>query len=254
MLGQDPARLPEFEVATIKPVSPSGMHRNGVKVLPGGEIDIGSVTLKTLVCIAYGVGWWQVSGGDGWVDKDSYDVVAKPPESWASKITDLRYSLFGIDDENLRQMLQALLRGRFQLKVHQETKRGRVYLLELNGRPLKLKPAPPGPSAKASSGSVDGFASIGFAGSWVISHTTMQQLAKFASDFYIHAPVLDRTGLDGVFEYRSPEEAPEDSDHIVSDSADSFLELLHSVGLKLESSPGSVETLVIDHAERPSPN
>jgi hypothetical protein len=32
----------------------------------------------------------------------------------------------------------------------------------------------------------------------------MPQLAKFASDYVLHAPVADRTGLRGSFDYRQP--------------------------------------------------
>lgn len=47
----------------------------------------------------------------------------------------------GIDDPVLRQMLQALLIDRFQLKVHRESGSGDVYLLKRNDKPLALKPA-----------------------------------------------------------------------------------------------------------------
>jgi hypothetical protein len=53
--------------------------------------------------------------------------------------------------------------------------------------------------------SADTFGSIGFAaGRWVIGNTAMPQLAKFAADYALHAPVLDRTELVGWFDYKQP--------------------------------------------------
>jgi len=39
-----------------------------------------------------------------------------------------------------------------------------------------------------------------------------------------------------------------------TDNSESFLRLLPEMGLKLERTKGPVDTLVIDHAETPSPN
>jgi uncharacterized protein (TIGR03435 family) len=79
----------------------------------------------------------------------------------------------------------------------------------------------------------------------------MPQLAKFATDYVIYAPVLDRTGLSGYFEYRQP---VADAEPNYSDNTDSFLRLLSEMGLRLQRRKGAVEKLVIDSASRPSAN
>ena len=236
-----PGDFSAFDVATVKQVDPNAGHSMGVNVYPGGRVEIDGLSLKALVGVAFNVSYWQISGGDDWVEKIDYDVVADPPENFRATMPNPRHSLFGIEDEHLRQMLQALLIDRFQLRVHKETKTGRVYLLERGGKMLELHPT------KASSA----FSSIGFAERWVISSTAMPQLAKFASDYVLHCPVVDRTGLTGYFDYSSP---PEEWDVYQKDQTGSFLSLIREVGLKLSSSKGPVETLAIDHAERPSPN
>src|SRR5262245_22383064 len=100
-------------------------------------------------------------------------------------------------------MLQSVLIDRFQLKVHRETKTGDVYRLERSGKTLALRPAEAparGPDAPAERNS---FGSIGYVdGRWGIFATTIPQLAKFASDYVVHAPVLDQTGLTGAFDYK----------------------------------------------------
>jgi uncharacterized protein (TIGR03435 family) len=244
--------LPEFEVASVKPVVPNVPHMVGVRVYPGGRVVISGLSLKLLTATAFRLPYWQISGGDAWTEKDEYDVEAKPAEHLRSSIKDLRYTLFGIEDEHLREMLQALLIDRFQLKFHRETKTGDVYLLVRSGKTLGLRPteipsAGADPSADRSS-----FGSIGYVeGRWGISATSMPQLAKFASDNVLHAPVRDRTELSGSFDYR--QRVP-DLEPNYRDNSDSFLRFIPELGLKLERSKGSVEIFVIDHAAKPSPN
>jgi uncharacterized protein (TIGR03435 family) len=244
--GQGSPVLPEFEVASVKPVEPNVMHMVGVKIYPGGRTVISTMSLKSLVVIAFRLSFWQVSGGDSWVDKEEFDIEAKPAESSRGSIKDLRYTLFGIEDEHLRGMLQALLIDRFQLKFHRETKTGDVYLLVPSGKELRLRPA------ETSSGDPSSFGSIGYVGAqWSIYATNMPQLAKYASDHILRAPVLDRTELSGPFDYRQrlPDLEPN-----YRDPSESFLRFLPEMGFKLERSKGQVEFLVIDHAARPSAN
>jgi len=81
----------------------------------------------------------------------------------------------------------------------------------------------------------------------------MPQLAKFGADYYLHAPVLDRTGLSGSFDYQQPPPLTELEANSIADS-ESFKGLTREIGLKLEPAQGPVETFIIDHAEKPSPN
>jgi uncharacterized protein (TIGR03435 family) len=244
------AEQPRFEVASIKlsVPGPDGRLHMGIEVYPGGRVEISAFRFKALVSTAFHLSGWQVSGGGAWVLKDYYTIEAKPSEEMQRSIKDLRHGLFDIEDERLREMLQALLIDRFKLKYHRETKTGDVYLLERNGKTLRLVPSEgkgPNPAIDMSATS-----SIGWASRWVIFNTSMPQLAKFAGDSYLHAAVLDRTGLSGQFDYR---EAVEHEEGARGDDV-SFLNMLSTVGLKLERSRGPVETLVIDNAEKPSPN
>jgi uncharacterized protein (TIGR03435 family) len=81
----------------------------------------------------------------------------------------------------------------------------------------------------------------------------MPQLAKFAADYVVHAPVLDQTELSGSFDYKQ-ETLLDDSEANYSDPSDSFLRLVPELGLRLERSKGPVETFVIEFAARPSSN
>ncbi len=243
-----------FEVASIKPIDTGVSHMVGVTVHPGGRVVISALPLKTLIAIAFRLSYWQISGGDAWTENDRYDLEAKPPEKSRSGIKDLRYTLYEIEDEHLREMLQALLIDRFQLRFHRETKTGDIYLLERNGKALRLRPSDAASADTSLSTGTNLFGSIGFAGGrWVLNNTAMAQLAKFAAENVLRSPVVDRTELSGSFDYRQPTSLPQ-SEANYSDPSDSFLRLIPELGLKLERGKGPIEIFVIDHATKPSPN
>jgi uncharacterized protein (TIGR03435 family) len=244
-----PEKLPRFEVATIKPAPPTGMM--GVQVYPGGRVVISHFPLKTLMQAAFKAGYWQITGGETWTHTDLYTVEAKPSEADGARIQNLRYSIFTIEDPTLRKMLQALLLERFHLKIHRETRAGDVLLLERNNKEFRFAPPTIRLSEEAQRMYPENFSSIGYVGGkWSIFQTSMAQLAAFASDFVFHLPVLDRTGLTGHFEYRQPQ--PDLEPKYGGDQSASFNDFLSEAGLKLVRSKGPVETLVIDHAEKPS--
>jgi uncharacterized protein (TIGR03435 family) len=252
--AEDPAALHRFGVASIKTIVPGSPVVTGIEIFPGGRVEIPGESLKALIATAFHMSYRQISGGDEWTTKDLYNIVAKPPEERQQNIKDLRHTLFDIEDEHLREMVQALLIDRFQLKYHRETKTGDVYLLERSGKTLKLHPTEVTPAAPDPTNDLSSTGSIGYAGGkWRLFHTSMPQLAKFASDYVLHVPVLDRTELSGPFEYWQA--APDDEPAYAGQgNDDSFLSMLSTVGLKLERSKGPVETLVIDHAEKPTPD
>lgn len=128
MTSEMSRKLPEFEVATIKPTAPNGSFSSGVKVYPGGRVVMSALSLRAMIIVAFRLSYWQVLGGDSWTDDEKYDIEATPSDSSRSEIKTLRYlAYYSIEDEHLRQMLQALLIDRFQLKFHRGIKTGTVY-------------------------------------------------------------------------------------------------------------------------------
>jgi uncharacterized protein (TIGR03435 family) len=76
----------------------------------------------------------------------------------------------------------------------------------------------------------------------------MPELAERLSG-WLGRPVLDRTGLKDSYDFKfrySPDERP--------DLIFSIMDSVQAIGLKLEAGRGPVETIVIDHAEKPSAN
>ena len=80
-----------------------------------------------------------------------------------------------------------------------------------------------------------------------VSGSTPKRSGKLVTE----RPVLNRTGLNGEYQFRvefSPKEG-DDSGH-----SSIFSALTEQLGLRLESGKAPVEVLIIDRAERPSEN
>jgi uncharacterized protein (TIGR03435 family) len=241
-------RLIEFDVASIKLVDQNTYHTVGVEVYPGGRVVINGLSLRDLIDIAFKLSPRDVSGLAPWMEKDLYNIEARPAEEQITKIKTLKHGLFSIEDQHLREMLQALLISRFHLTFHREERLGTVYLLKCSGKTLRLHET-------ESDGAAQSFSSIGYAGGrWVIAGTTMPELAKFAGDNILHEQLIDQTGLTGVYEYRQRDPDLEPEYGNASYTLLTFQKLLADVGLKLERSQGRITTLVVDGASKPSAN
>jgi uncharacterized protein (TIGR03435 family) len=129
--------LPQFEVATIRPVKQDGHSGFGWKVTPSGRFTAEGESLGNLVVLAYG----GASSGDmvdssKCPDYGSFDVNAKVDDSYMTGWDKLSYAE---RYELVRPMLQALLADRFHLKLHTEMRPTPVYVLVQVKRGAKLK-------------------------------------------------------------------------------------------------------------------
>jgi uncharacterized protein (TIGR03435 family) len=235
---------PAFEVASVKLSTPQE-RIIGLFTYPGGRITATNYTLEMLIEEAYSVQPFQISGGPRWIGDARYSLEAKPPASAKSSKWTPPYPKWPPNEEQ-RLMLQTLLGDRFHLHLHREAKDGPVYILAVGGRELKLKPAK----------SADDYPWVGQPGGGAISgsgmagtNATMQLLATRLTG-YLKRPVLDRTGLKAAFDFRV-DLPPDDSQ---PDVVASIFSSIQALGLKLEAAKGSVETLVIDHAEKLAEN
>jgi uncharacterized protein (TIGR03435 family) len=156
----------------------------------------------------------------------------------------------------LRAMMQAMLAERCKLVVHRGTKEVAVYELVVGKGGPKLKEAVPGdphPGAVQIPGGGEFLTSDG-AGNAAFYDAPVRALAVVLSNL-AERPVEDRTGLSGRYDmvFRRPR-AGAPSTEIETNPPPSIFEVAESFGLKLEPAKSSVETLVVDHVERPSEN
>jgi len=239
LLAQQAAPL-AFEVATIKPVGKisladlkSGNARIGTRI-DAGQVDISSAPLDSLVARAYRVPAYQLTAPD-WSHRQPYfDVVAKIPE--------------GRTAEQVPEMLRALLEERFKLTTHRETKPQLVYVLTVNKGKTKLKPAPAGApeSFEGTQRSED------------VQHFQItSDMAGFAQNLtsLMGRPVLDRTGLKGVFQMEMNVANPDSPDDATRSPGAEFVSAVGQLGLKLVMRQEPVPMIVVDHLEKmPSEN
>jgi uncharacterized protein (TIGR03435 family) len=203
-----------------------------------GLLTIANYTLKGLILETYRIKAYQLYGGSSWSDNEHYDIVGKAASN--------------ADFGQLVEMLKPMLAGRFQLKVHREIKELPVYALVVVKKGPKMK--------LAADQSADGHHKNGTG--LIISYgMSMKFLAHILAN-HVDRPINDETGLTGVYEFelrfaadevrvREPEERAAAPD---ASSTSLFQAIQEQLGLKLESRKGPVETIVIDHAERPSAN
>ena len=258
-----------FEVASVKPAAPPAADgrmffggRGGPGTPDPGQITWTNATLKTLLTIAYGVKTYQVNG-PAWIDTERYDIIAKVPE--------------GATKEQVSVMWQNLLKERFGMALHHESKEFQVSELVVGKGGSKLKEtavdpnaAPPSPPTGPPQGppklDKNGFPEMNGPGlvmmfqrgsSGPVSHVVAraQPISGLTTMLgnQLNRPVVDKTGLTGMWDF-AMEFTPEGSGDAVA-TAPTFLQALREqLGLKLESEKGPVDSLVVDHVERPSAN
>jgi uncharacterized protein (TIGR03435 family) len=240
----------EFETASIKPSAPMEMGRVnvGMRTLPGGRISMSGVTVKLLIQQAYGVRDFQIAGGPGWLGSDRYDITAKP-EGAAT-------------NDQVKVMIQALLADRFKLQFHRETKELPTYALVVaKGGPKfhQSEEVPEGSDQpKGTRVSME-------RGQFNLQRAPIAALANQLGQV-LGRSVIDKTELTGKYDFKlewTPDEgegrmmrAPGGDGPPPADTAgvSIFTAVQDQLGLKLESTKGPVEILVIDRAEKASEN
>jgi len=202
------ARLPAFEVATVK-WHKSDAPRN-FWLDPGGRLTITGFTLRDLIRIAYGSDESKLQtaaqfiGGPSWVATDRFDIAAKAEGDVYPNQADGSRQLLG--------MLNRLITERFRLVVHTEMREMPIYLLVLAGKDGKLGPglhpstvdcAEPKPDQAPAPPDPVRWCGFRGVGTGVLSgqSVTFAQMATIFSGYAeVRRPVFDRTGLSGKFD------------------------------------------------------
>jgi uncharacterized protein (TIGR03435 family) len=232
---------PAFEVASVKPSPPDNREIGGFYTYAGGRIVARGCPFYYLVQVAFNVRPFQISGGPTWIREDRFDIEARPPESSKSLHANPAIPRLPPNEEQ-RQMLQTLLIDRFQLKYRRETKEGRIFVLTRTNKKLRLEEAKDKDAYPWAGGAQGG----GFDGAGVVgTNVTMPEFAERLSP-YFDRPVLDKTGLEGSFDFKFTYFSADPN----PDVAASILVSLEALGLKLEPTKGPVETIVIEKVEK----
>jgi len=231
-----------FEVASIKPNTTT--NTPGWTRFDAAGINIRRAALLEVIATAYRVPESLITADPRMLDLFAarYDIAAKAEHE--------------VPRDQLLLMLQTLLADRFRLTLHRENKVEPVY---------KLVIAKGGPKLKESQGPQPRDPNCTFPKCRAFNNTDMFAFASELAD-RMGRPVLDLTGLQGSYDFTLQLDSMEGL--AVNDPLDPTLkqkmsdwslssifgDMEKQLGLRLESDKAPVETLVIDHVERPSGN
>lgn len=235
---------PVFEVASVKP-NKWGTLNASFQWTPQG-VRIVNYTLLRLLEAAYTVRDFQISGGPDWLTTGHFDVNAKASdESTPSR-------------DEIRLMLQALLRERFGLITRRETRTVPIYNLVLArqdgilGKYLIraevncLAPETPNTTLRNP-------ALCGLNYTYDSQEVHGRPLSSLVTSLTVSVRrrVVDRTGLTGTFNFFLQYNRGQKLD---SPHPSLFTALEEQLGLRLESAKGPVEFIVIEKASQPTPD
>jgi uncharacterized protein (TIGR03435 family) len=252
-----PTPLPErprFEAASVKP---NLSKEPGIMRRPSpGRVFYGNAPIHVVVEEAYGVRPDHVLNYPSWADKETFDITAT-------------YS--ANQQRQVPLMLQTLLDERFSLRLHREMREMPVYELvraRTDGplgpriRPSAAECLPkPGERSPCTLLIQEGrFRGIGT--NWGDGRVLTLNIGVW------DRPIIDRTGLSGSFDIDlewTPDPAQARSTDAAARAAAAvaatpgervsiFTALQEQLGLRLQAARASLEVLVIDRLERPTPD
>jgi uncharacterized protein (TIGR03435 family) len=230
----------EFEVASVRP-NMLDDRVVSINVGPGGRFTAKGYTLVLLMQRAYGVMGWNVTGGPDWIRSARFDVTAKASVSG------------NLTEHQLQPMLQRLLAERFKLKIHHAPERipGYALVVARGGPKIKAAVDPPlGGEERRDEFRMDFKRLNGPA-------ISMPTLARFVAG-KLGLVAVDETGLKGLYDVKAewkfdpgesasptPGEDPREPWRFAV-----FNALQDQLGLKLVPKKITIETIVVDHAEK----
>ena len=254
---------PKFEVASIHQNTNRQVHWRMGNTPDGFSAE--NTSLGVIVRSAFGNNPLQQWDAEpGWLETTRFDVDAKFDVAAFPRPT----------REQRQAMLQALLAERFHLRIHHESRNFPVLALILaTGRPKFAESSP----EEIRHNPVDGEPMCSFLdsrrGYAKMQGCTMGDLARRLNtpwDVNLGRIVIDQTGLTGRYDLElrwmpeSPTTTPPatlpragSGDAIPDangDLPDLTTALWEQLGIKLKSTKGPLDVIVIDHVEKPSPN
>jgi uncharacterized protein (TIGR03435 family) len=250
------AAPPLFEVATVKLNKSGGSSSHSNFDNERLRFSASNILLKNLLQYqAYGIPEPRILGGPKWFSTERFDIEAKADSSVADQLRTLSHDQRRLQTQ---EMFQQLLADRFKLAVHWETRDFPVYALVV---------AKNGPSLHASKESDGSSSTSGSTGQLTARGVTLTEIARTLTQELskeLGRVVVDKTGIDGRYDVTlkwTPDTGAASVNSGTGDTAsppDSgpsiFTAIQEQLGLKLESTKGPVQVLVIDHLEMPSQN
>jgi len=250
--AQQALEEPRFEVASIRPSDPNPENPVAIGMSADGAIvTYTNITLRDCIRGAYLVRDFQIVGPD-WMTKARFEIKAKLP--------------VGASEDQIPEMLKALLAERFKLQMRRQTKEQNVYALLLGNSGARLKPTEVKtdnnkPKALGPDGKPRPMMMFKFPPGGAVTITapaaSIESLVGLMSRF-TGRPVVDMTGIKGQYEFRltfaaemdeGPHTPAGDAAATSVEPAPSVLDAVKQYGLRLEAHKAPIEMLIVTHLE-----
>jgi uncharacterized protein (TIGR03435 family) len=232
-----------FDVVAIHPAAPDATG-GVIQPLPNGSgYKVENMTAKIMMAAMYRIPERQIEGGPEWFGTQKFNVEARADRG-------------GYSIDELHTMFKNLLRDRFDLKTHVDTRDGPVFILTVaKGGPKMKDDGPVGdlniPMTRRGPGQ------------WVGHKVPMKYLCWFLGQVSPNdmRPVIDETGLKDVYDFElsyGPDLPPGPATDSLPPDARSQPALRDALdeqlGLVLRPAKGPINYYVVDHVNAPSPN
>jgi uncharacterized protein (TIGR03435 family) len=243
-----------FDVATIRLAPPpdANFHVSVSSPPHSSRFEATNLPIKALLQIAYGFDA-PVVGAPDWVTNTFYNIQARSDEAADARLAKLPDNEVRLEKRNA---IRALLTDRLGFKTHLETRNTAIYNLVVAKGGVKMQTVPP-PSAPADGAGPPPPVNIQARGSqhgleFVASNTIMRAVTGSLSSM-IEAPVIDKTGLTGTYNF-TLQFGREWSANDPESWPSIFTAVQEQLGLKLEAAHESVPNLVVDRITKPTEN
>jgi len=258
---QERTAEPAFEVVSIKP----NPGERVVRAAGAPDRFVAEMTLRDLIRLAWELPGFRIAGTPSWAESERFVITAKAPGAPAPG--------------EMLLMVQRMLRERFALRTHFESRDTEGYELVLVRGDRRL-----GPSLKPAERDCEAFLTgrrpmkesgvddngrprcaprVSTVGSVVTQHLNGANLSRLITSLenLLARSVVDRTGLQGSFDLEltfsieglnvanrplPPAGSPE--------GPAVFTALEEQLGLRLAPARARVDVFVIDAVERPTPD
>ncbi|MGA8938616.1 MAG: TIGR03435 family protein [Acidobacteriaceae bacterium] len=243
------SKAPAFDVVSIRPSKPGGQP--SMRMFPDGY-SASNQNLWTVIMTAYfpqGFQYWsndRLLGAPPWVRNESFDIYAK-----VSPNDLVEWQKQGPQKELLRAMLQTMLAERCKLALHHTATNSRIYVLVVGKHGSKLQESRVGEKLPSGVSLPGGGLMIPGRGDLKFFNTSMTSLATFLSGSSPR-PIADKTGLEGTYDFVLPRRDEGNRSATDPDPVSGYM--VQDLGLALKPAKAPIDTLVIDHIDRPSAN
>jgi len=253
---------PEFEVAELK-LSPPEAQGPRAQILPSGQINATGVPLNLMIGLGWDLPSEQFIVGPKWLESTRFELIARAFAGGGINPD--------VDEDLLRKMLQALIVDRFKMKYHMEDRPMTAYALVAD-KP-KMTRSDPSKRTRCIQGAAPPTVNRALAQQprqFTCTNVTMAQFGQLIPAFangYTQVPVLDKTGLEGGYDFtlsftgvgavqtRAGADASSGTASVPNGALSLWDAINTQLGLKAEEQKRPQPVLVIDTiSEKPTDN